>query len=95
MFHGDNLCTLPAWEELVKYWNERIITEPIYSSDETGVTFPLLLEFIKLIRINEINKNITNIDLITNNIHKINKWNRLKLFSKIMYLKKFNKINFV
>ena len=31
------MCTLPSWEELVMYWNKRVIPDLIFTMDDTGV----------------------------------------------------------
>ena len=33
----DKLCTYPSWEALMKYWNTQIVTDHLYTTDESGV----------------------------------------------------------
>ena len=35
----DKLCTYPSWEALMKYWNTQIVTDHLYTTDESGVGF--------------------------------------------------------
>ena len=39
----DSLCIMPAWSDLTKYWDDKIVPPPVFTLDSTGVSSPFNL----------------------------------------------------